>query len=91
MVVDLTIEPDVFADQLSQETVSGGLTVVDAVEKLLGEQMEASIQRSLGDHLVRAPRSMVHPGYYLEQIREPHHPRSGGLFHLVSGGTVRHA
>ena len=64
MVVNLTIEPDVFVDQLSQETVSGGLTIVDAVEKLLGEQMEASIQQSLGNRLVRAPRSIVHPGYY---------------------------
>ena len=68
MVVDLTIEPDVFVDQLSQETVSGGLTVVDAVEKLLSEQMEVSIQQSLGDHLVRAPRSIVHPGYYLNRF-----------------------
>ncbi len=64
MVVSLTIEPDVFVDQLSQETVSGGLTVVDAVERLLGEQMEVSIQQSLGDHLLRAPRAVVHPGYY---------------------------
>ena len=68
MVVDLTIEPDVFVDQLSQETVSGGLTVVDAVEKLLSEQMEVSIQQSLGDHLVRAPPSIVHPGYYLNRF-----------------------
>ena len=68
MVVDFTIEPGVFVDQLAQETVSGGLTVVDAVEKLFGKQMEVSIRQSLGDRLVRAPRSMVHPGYYMNRF-----------------------
>ena len=64
VVLDLTIEPRVFADQLSQETAAGGLTVVDAIEKLLGEHIETSIRQSLGHHLVKAPRSIVHPGYY---------------------------
>ena len=68
MVLNLAIDLDLFVDQLSQEAVSGGLTVVDAVEKLLGEQMEASIHQSLGDHLVRAPRSTVHPRYYLNRF-----------------------
>ena len=68
MVIDLTIESNDFVDQLSQETVSGGLTVVDAVERLLSEQIETSIQQSLGEHLVRAPRSIVHSGYYLNRF-----------------------
>lgn len=68
MVVNFTIDTDVLINQLAQETVSGGLTVVDAVEKLLGEQMEVSIQQSLADRLVRAPSSVVHTGYYLNRF-----------------------
>ena len=64
VVIDLTIEPDVFVDQLSQEVVTGGLTVVDAIERLLSEHIENSIRQSLGDRLVKAPRSIVHPVYY---------------------------
>lgn len=64
VVLELTIEPGVFVDQLSQETATGGLTVVDAIEKLLGEHIETSIRQSLGHHLVKSPRSIVHSGYY---------------------------
>jgi len=69
MVLGLKIESEVFVDQLAQETVSGGLTVVDAVERLLGEQMEVSVQQSLADRLVRAPRSTVHPNYYSNRFQ----------------------
>ena len=68
VVLDLTIEPDVFVDQLSQEIVTGGLTVVDAIERLLSEHIENSILQSLGDRLVKAPRSIVHPRYYLNRF-----------------------
>ena len=68
MVLDLTIEPDVFADQLSQEIVTGGLTVVDAIERLFSEHIENSIRQSLGDRLAKAPRSIVHSDYYLNRF-----------------------
>ena len=68
MVLDLTIEPAAFVEQLSQETACGGLTVVDATERLLGEHIEASIRRSLSHHLVNAPQSIVHPRYYLNRF-----------------------
>ena len=68
VVIDLTIEPDVFVDQLSQEIVTGGLTLVDAIERLLSEQIETSIRQSLGDRLVKAPCSIVYPGYYLNRF-----------------------
>lgn len=68
VVLDLTIEPDVFVEQLSQETATGGLTVVDAIERFLGEHIETSIRQSLGLHLVEAPRSIVHPRYYLNRF-----------------------
>lgn len=68
MVVNLTIELDAFVNQLSQETVKGGLTVVDAVEKLFGEQMEVSIQQSLGNRIVTAPRAVVYPNYYFDRF-----------------------
>ena len=68
VVLDLTIEPEVFVDQLSQEIGTGGLTVVDATERLLGEHIENSIRQSLGGRLVKAPRSTVHPGYYLNRF-----------------------
>ena len=53
-----------FVDQLSRGIVAGGLTVVDAIERLLSEWLEDSIVRSLGDRVTKAPRAVVHPTYY---------------------------
>ena len=68
VVIDLSLEPAIFVDQLSEEIVTGGLTVVDAIERLLTERVETSIRQSLSGCLVKAPRSIVHPGYYLNRF-----------------------
>ena len=68
MVLDLTIEQDALVDQLSREIVTGGLTVVDTVERLLGEHIEDSIQRSLAGRLTTAPRATVYPLYYMNRF-----------------------
>ena len=68
MVLDLTIEQDIFAKQLGQEIVSGCLTPVDAVEKLFGERMENCIRVALEDLLTKSPRSVVNPGYYVNRF-----------------------
>ena len=68
MRLNLVVETNIFADQLSQEIVTGGLTVVDAIEKLLCEYLEDSVLRLLGDRIIKAPRSVVHPGYYVNRF-----------------------
>ena len=68
MVLDLTIEQDALVDQLSREIGTGGLTVVDAIERLLGEHVEDSIQRSLAGRLIKAPRATVYPLYYVNRF-----------------------
>ncbi len=47
MRLSLSIEANFFADQLAQEIVVGGLTVVDAIERLFGEHLEDSVMQSL--------------------------------------------
>ena len=68
MFLDLTIEPDVFVEQLSQEIIAGGLTVVDAIERLLSEHFENSIRQSLRERIVKTPRSIVRPNYYANRF-----------------------
>ena len=68
MRLNLVVETNIFADQLSQEIVTGGLTVVDAIERLLCEYLEDSVLRLLGDRIIKAPRSVVHPGYYVNRF-----------------------
>ena len=68
MRLNLVVETNIFADQLSQEIVTGGLTVVDAIEKLLCEYLEDSVLRLLGDRIIKAPQSVVHPGYYVNRF-----------------------
>lgn len=62
--LDLSIESRIFAEQLAREISAGGLTVVDAVERLLGEHLEDSVAKALGSRLVKVPRSVVHSDYY---------------------------
>jgi hypothetical protein len=58
------IDLDVFAEQLSCELHAGSLRVVDAIERMLGEHLEASVSNGLGEHLKKRPRAVVHPGYF---------------------------
>ena len=52
MRLSLTIDANAFADQLSHEIVAGSCTVVDAIERLLGEYAKAE---SLGAHCDTQP------------------------------------
>ena len=67
--LNLAVEKNIFVDQLSQEIVAGGLTVVDAIERLLAEWLEDSILQSLGDCIIKAPRAVVHPMYYSNRFQ----------------------
>ena len=40
MRLRLTIERDRFAQQLSDEIIAGGLTVVDTIERLIAERLD---------------------------------------------------
>ena len=64
MRLRLTIESDRFAQQLADEIVAGGLTVVDTIERLITERLEDSVTAALRDRLIKAPRATVHQSYY---------------------------
>ena len=68
MHLNIGIEANIFADRLTQEITTGGLTVVDAIEKLLGENLEDSVLISFGNHIIKTPRSIVHPSYYINRF-----------------------
>ena len=69
MRINLDIEKKIFASQLSQEIVAGGLTVVDAIERILSEWLEDSVSQSIGDRIIKAPRAVVHPMYYINRFQ----------------------
>ncbi len=69
MRLNLSFEPDLFVGQLGHEIASGGLTVVDAIERLLSEWLEDAITRCLGDRIVKAPNSVVHPANYVNRFQ----------------------
>ena len=60
----LTIEATLFAEELGREVATGCLTVVDAIERILGEHLANSVSKALGDRLIKAPRTVVHPYYF---------------------------
>lgn len=62
--LDLAIEQKLFGEQLAHEIAAGGLTVVDALERLVAEHLEQSIANAVGDRLIKAPRAKVNPRYY---------------------------
>lgn len=62
--LDLTLRQDIFAEELAREIAAGGLTVVDAIERLLTEHLEDSVSKSLGDRLIKAPRAIVYDHYF---------------------------
>lgn len=64
MLLNLKLRTDDFANSLANEILSGGLTVVDAIERLLGEHLEETTKEALGDRLLKAPRANVHPFYF---------------------------
>lgn len=66
--LNIGIEANIFADRLTQEITTGGLTVVDAIEKLLGENLEDSVLISFGNHIIKTPLSIVHPSYYINRF-----------------------
>ena len=68
MHLNLAIKTNYFAKELARETVAGGLTIVDAIERLLGQHLEDSVSKSLGSRLIKAPRAVVHPRYYLNRF-----------------------
>lgn len=69
MRLNLSFEPDLFAAQLAHEIAAGGLTVVDAIERLLSERLEDALTKCLGDRIVKAPQSVVHPTYYVNRFQ----------------------
>ena len=69
MRLNLTFEPNRFAAQLAHEVTAGGLTVVDAIERILSECLEDSITQCLRGRIVKAPRSVVHPMYYVNRFQ----------------------
>lgn len=69
MRLNLSFEPDLFVDQLGHEIAAGGLTVVDAVERLLSDWLENTITGCLGDRIVKGPDSFVHPTYYVNRFQ----------------------
>ena len=69
MRINFDVEKHTFASQLSQEVATEGLTVIDAIERLLGEWLEGPITRSLGNRLIKAPRAVVHPHYCVDRFQ----------------------
>ena len=78
--LNLTIDIQPFAENLAWEVVAGGFTIVDAIERLLGEYIEDSILQSLGDRIIEAPRSVVHPMYYKNRFENLASLRQRGYF-----------
>ena len=78
MILNLGIDTKTFENDLAWEIVTGGLTIVDAIERLLCEHMEASIATSLGSRLVKSPQAFVHPRYYANRFEN--------LFNLSQSG-----
>ena len=78
MHLELGIEPKQFGDQLAREIAAGGLTVVDLIERLVVEHLEDSVSQALGDRLIKAPRAIVHPGYYRNRFENLQHLRAEG-------------
>ena len=71
--LDLALDKAAFAEHLCREIIAGGLTVVDVIEKCLGEWLEDSVLRSFGSTIVKAPRAQVHPMYYLNRFQNLAH------------------
>ena len=69
MRLSLDVDQQDFATQLSQEIAVGGLTVVDAIEKFLEEWLEESIAQAFGEWMIKAPRALVHPNYYIHRFQ----------------------
>ena len=69
MILSLGIETKTFADDLAWEIVTGGLTIVDAIERLLCEHLEDSVAKALGSRLAKAPQAIVHPHYFKDRFR----------------------
>ena len=64
MRLELTVESESLGQHLAREVVAGGLTVIDATERLIVEHLEDSVSEALSDRLVSVPRATVRPIYY---------------------------
>ena len=64
MRLDLAIESTSLGEHLAREVVAGGLTVVDAIERLIVEHLEDSVTKALTERLVKAPRVTVNSTSY---------------------------
>ena len=69
MILSLGIETKTFADDLAWEIVTGGLTIVDAIERLLCEHLEDSVTKALGSRLAKAPQAIVNPRYFEDRFK----------------------
>ncbi len=69
MQVKFELDHQAFSAQLAVELITGGLTVIDAIEKLLSEWFEKSVLDSLKVLLIKAPRGVVHPSYYKNRFQ----------------------
>ena len=66
--LELAVEPESFEEQLAHETMAGGLTVVDAIERIVVEHLEDSVVEALGSRLIKAPRATIHPMYFANRF-----------------------
>lgn len=64
MRLSLQLNTDKFAETLSEEILAGGLSLVDAIERILEDHLETSVLNLFGNRLIKVPRSVVHPFYY---------------------------
>ena len=64
MRLDLAIDSTSLGEHLAREVVAGGLTVVDAIERLIVEHLEDSVSKGLEERLVKAPRAIVNVRSY---------------------------
>lgn len=58
-----------FANHLSHEIAAGGLTVIDAIERLIEEWLEDTVSKDLNDYILKAPRAIVHSTYYIHRFQ----------------------
>lgn len=78
MRLNLAIDRDRFASDLANEVATGGLAVVDAIERLLAVRFEETAFRALAGRLVKPPRVRVHAHYYRDRFANLSELRSRG-------------
>lgn len=78
MRLDLTIDSTSLGEDLAQETVAGGLTVIDALERLIVKHLEDSVSKGMAERLVKVPRAIVNPRSYSNRFENLYNLRQQG-------------